>query len=48
MIEHLEGYNALGEPIFSYTLEKHELEEWARDQTEEQKKLVAWLEKEVW
>lgn len=36
MIKHAEGY---------CTLTKDEIKEWAKTQTEEQKKLTAWLER---
>lgn len=44
MIKHLVTINKFGEPIYCYTLEDKELEEWRATQTEEQLKLAAWLE----
>jgi len=47
MIKHLVTYNALGEPIYCYSLTKKEIKEWGENQTDEQKKLTDWLKRVV-
>ena len=47
MKKHIVSYNALGQPIYYYTVTGKELEEWSKHQTQEQKRLTTWLEKVV-
>lgn len=43
MIKHLIKHNAIGTPIYYYTLEECEIEKLRNTQTEEQTKLDEWL-----
>lgn len=45
MKKHLIKHNAIGDPIYYYTLTTEEIDLWRKEQTEEQIKLTLWLER---